>query len=117
ARDEFEVAVVLDPTRSIHRSYAAKFYDEEGRDDLGATQFDLAKALDAEDSTSFYYDAVRKQHENRPGDALLDFRRSFEATGRRRVYGAQLSLDEDLRARSAGIGRLHSVLGFERLGL
>src|SRR5690606_9634806 len=75
------------------------------------------KQLDAEDPTGWYYDAARKQHENRLVEAMLDFRRGFAETGRRSVYGAEFPLEENLLARSTGIGRLHSALGLERLGL
>ncbi|HEY8427359.1 MAG TPA: FecR domain-containing protein, partial [Sandaracinaceae bacterium] len=55
ARAEIEVAVGLDPTNPIIRSYAARVYDEENRDELAATVLDIAKALDAEDSTGLFY--------------------------------------------------------------
>src|SRR5690606_27766170 len=116
-REEMELAVALDPKNATIRSYAGKVYTEEQRGKLGGTLLEIAKTLDAADSSGWFYDALRKQHENRPGEALLDYRRSLEEIDRRSVYGGSLSLDEDLLARSAGIGRLYSSLGFERLGL
>src|SRR5690606_27489778 len=116
-REEMELAVALDPKNATIRSYAGKIYAEEQRGELAGTLLDIAKALDAADSSGWFYDALRKQHENRPGEALLDYRRSLEAAGRHGVYAGSLALDEDLHARSAGIGRLYSSLGFERLGL
>src|SRR5690606_15201258 len=116
ARKETEIAIAIDTARSTLRGYVGKIYDEEGRS-VGGTVLAIAKALNEEDPTGYYYDELRKQHDNRLGDAFLDFTRSFEQTGRRSVHGAQLALDEDLLARSAGVGRLHSALGFDRRGL
>lgn len=115
ARTEAEIALALDPTRATLRSHVGRIYDDENRSALGATLLELAKLLDEDDSTGWYYDALRKQHENRLAEALLDFRRAYRNNGRESVYGSRLALDEDLRARSAGIGRLHSALGFEHL--
>ena len=115
ARTEAEIALALDPTRATLRSHVGRIYDDENRTALGATLLDLAKLLDEDDSTGWFYDALRKQHENRLAEALLDFRRAYRNNGREGVYGSRLTLDEDLRARSAGIGRLHSALGFEHL--
>src|SRR5690606_5458837 len=114
-RTEAEIALGLNPTHAALRSHVGKVYDAENRTALGATLLDLAKSLDADDSTGWFYDALRKQHENRLGEALLDFRRAYRNNGRKSIYGSRLALDEDLPARSAGIGRLHSALGFEHL--
>ncbi len=114
-RTEAEIALGLNPTHSALRSHVGRVYDSENRTQLGATLLELAKSLDEDDSTGWFYDALRKQHENRLGEALLDFRHAYRNNGRERIYGSRLALDEDLPARSAGIGRLHSALGFEHL--
>lgn len=117
ARREAENALGLDPTSAVMRGYMGIVYDDENRAEVGQTQLEIAKSLDAEDPTGWYFDAARKQHENRLVEAMMDFRRAFHETGRRSVYGVGFALDENLLARSAGIGRLHSTLGLERLGL
>jgi len=116
-RREAENALSVEPTSSVLRGYMGIAYDDENRAKVGRTQLEIAKSLDASDPTGWYFDALRKQHENRLVEAMLDFRRAFDETGRRSVYGAEFALDENLPARSAGIGRLHSALGLERLGL
>ncbi len=45
-RAEIETAVILDPGNSLIRSYMGKAYYEEKRDELAASQLDLAKQLD-----------------------------------------------------------------------
>lgn len=114
-RAEAEVALALNPTHPAVRSYVGKVYDAEHRKELGAVLFDLAKSFDEDDSTGWFYDALHKQQENRLVEALLDFRQAYRSNSHGRVYGARLPLDEDLAARSAGLGRLHSALGFEHL--
>ncbi len=55
-REQIEIAVALDPTNSLLRSYAGKAYYEENsreRDRLAATQFKLAQELDPLDPTLF----------------------------------------------------------------
>lgn len=117
AREQVEVAVVLDPTEALSRSYMAKVYDTEGRGPLSASQLELAKELGSRDPTAWFYDALRKQAENRPVEALQDLQTAIDLNGNEAVYRSRLLVDEDLAARSAGIGRLYSTLGFEQLAL
>ena len=72
-RQQIEIAVALDPTNSLLRSYVGKAYYEENtkdRDKLAATQFGIAKKLDPNDPTPHFYDAILKQTQNRPVEAL-----------------------------------------------
>ena len=59
-REQIEIAVALDPTNSLIRSYVGKAYYEENtkaRDKLAAIQFGFAKQLDPKDPTPWFYDA------------------------------------------------------------
>ena len=116
-RRDIEIAAALNPNDSIIRSYLGKAYFEERRDALPANQFDLAKELDAQDPTPWFYDAIRKQTLNRPVEALQDLQRSIELNGNRAVYRSRMLLDQDLAARSASLGRIYRDLGFEQLAL
>lgn len=116
-REELAIAVGLDPQNSLLRSYLGKAYFEEKRDALSGTQFDIAKALDPLDPTPWFYDAIRKQTENRPVEALQDIQRSIELNDNRAVYRSQLLLDEDLAARGTSLARIYDDLGFEQLAL
>ncbi len=116
-RREIEIAALLDPNNAIIRSYLGKAYYEEKRGPLDATQFAMAKALDPNDPTPYYYDAIRKQTENRPVEALADLNKSIELNDNRAVYRSSLQLDQDEAARSANMARIYSNLGLEQLAL
>ena len=116
-REEIEVAVVLDPGNSLIRSYMGKAYYEEKRDKLAATQYEIAKELDPNDPTPWFYDAIRKQTENRPVEALHDLQESIRLNDNRAVFRSSLQLDSDLATRSASIARIYNDLGFEQRAL
>jgi tetratricopeptide (TPR) repeat protein len=114
-RRQIEVAASLAPANPLIRSYLGKAYYEEKRGPLDATQFALAKELDPNDPTPWFYDAIRKQTENRPVEALQDLERSTELNDNRAVYRSRLLLDEDQAARSVSQGLIYQNLGFEHL--
>ena len=119
-REQIEIAVALDPASSILRSYVGKAYYEEdtkARDRLAATQYGLAKSLDPNDPTPWFYDAFLKQTQNRPVEALQDLDESIRLNDDRAVYRSRLLLDEDLAARSASQARVYSDLNFQQLAL
>jgi tetratricopeptide (TPR) repeat protein len=116
-RKEIEIAAALDPGSAIVRSYLGKAYFEEKRDTLAQTQFDLAKNADPQDPTPSFYDAILKQTENRPVEALADIQRSTELNDNRKVYRSRLLLDQDAAARAVSTARIYNDLGFEQLAL
>jgi tetratricopeptide (TPR) repeat protein len=116
-REEIETAVILDPNNSLVRSYMGKAYYEEKRDKLAASQFGIAKELDPNDPTPWFYDAIRKQTVNDPVGALGDLRKSAELNDRRAVYRSGLLLDDDSAARNASVSAIYDELGFEALAV
>ncbi len=89
-REQIEIAVALDPTNSLLRSYLGKAYYEENtkeRDQLAASQYSLAKELGSEDPTPWFYDAILKQTQNRPVEALEQLKHSIAQTKPRVVIG------------------------------
>ncbi|MGH8656667.1 MAG: tetratricopeptide repeat protein, partial [Gammaproteobacteria bacterium] len=114
---EIEHAASLDPNNSLVRSYLGKAYFEEKRGGLASSEFALVKQLDPNDPTPWFYDAIRKQTENRPVEALHDLQKSIELNDNRAVYRSKLQLDQDLAARAATIGRIYNELDFRQLGL
>jgi tetratricopeptide (TPR) repeat protein len=116
-RAEIEIAAILNPNKSLIRSYLGKTYYEEKRDKFAADQYSLAKKLDPLDPTPWFYDAIRKQTINRPVEALQDFQKSIELNDNRAVYRSRLLLDRDLAARSSSLGRIYNDLGFQQLAL
>ena len=116
-REEIEIATSLDPENALIRSYLGKAYYEEKRDKLSGTEFGLAKELDPSDPTPWLYDAIRKQTENRPVEALQDLEMSIDLNDRRAVYRSRLLLDEDQASRRVNQARIYRDLGFDQLAL
>lgn len=114
-RRQLEIAANLDPGNALVRSYLGKAYYEEKRDSLAATQFTLAKRFDDLDPTAWFYDAIRKQADNRPIEALQDIQTSIDLNDNRAVYRSRLLLDQDVAARSASQARIYQDLGFDQL--
>lgn len=116
-RSEIEAAVALDSNQSLLRAYLGKSYFEEQRGPLDGEQLASAKTLDPNDPTAYLYDAIRKQSENRPGEALDDLEASIDKNDNRAVYRSKLLLDQDRAARGTSLARVYNTLGFSRLGL
>jgi tetratricopeptide (TPR) repeat protein len=116
-RGDIEIAAALDPGNSLIRSYLGKAFYAEKRARLSGDQYSVAKQLDPADPTPWFYDAILKQTLNRPVEALQDMQHSITLNDNRAVYRSRLLLDEDLAARSAGLGRIYSDLGFQQLAL
>ena len=102
-RRELEIAAALDPNNSLLRSYLGKAYFEERRGPLDAEQFQIAKELDPNDPTPWFYDAIRLQTENRPVEALRSLERSIALNDNRAVYRSRLLLDEDRATRGVSL--------------
>lgn len=116
-RRQIELAASLDPNNALVRSYLGKAYFDEKRDDIAAAEFALAKELDPNDPTPWFYDALRKQTENRPIEALQDLQKSIELNHNRAVYRSKFLLDRDLASRSASLARIYADLNFDQLAL
>jgi tetratricopeptide (TPR) repeat protein len=100
-REEIETAVLLDPNKALLRSYMGKAYYEEKRDELALEQLSMAKALDANDPTAWYYESILLQSVNRPVEALQAQRKAIELNDNRGVYRSRQLLDQDEAARTA----------------
>jgi tetratricopeptide (TPR) repeat protein len=116
-RQDIEIAASLASNSSLIRSYLGKAYFEEKHDKLDEREYDMAKQLDPLDPTPWLYSAIQKQTTNRPVEALRDAQKAIELNDNRAVYRSRLLLDSDLAARSAGLARIYSDLGFQQLAL
>jgi len=79
------------------------------------TQFELAKEKDPKDPTPYYYDAIRRQAENKPVEAIQDLYKSIELNDNRAVYRSKYLLDQDRAARETTAARTYETLGLEGL--
>ena len=116
-RRQIEYATSLDPANPLIRSYLGKAYYEEKRNLLAADQLSMAKELDQHDPTPWFYDAIRKQSENRLVAALQDFQQSSRLNDNRAVYRSRMLLDEDSASRSSSLAQLYLKLGAAQLAL
>jgi Tfp pilus assembly protein PilF/outer membrane receptor protein involved in Fe transport len=119
-REQIEIAVALDPSNSLLRSYVGKAYYEENtrlRDELAKTQFGLAKQLDEMDPTPWFYEAIYAESLNMPASALQELQESIERNGNRAVYRSRLLVDDDAAARTASAANIYENLGFEKLAI
>ncbi len=114
-RRQLETAANLDPGNALIRSYLGKAYYEEKRDHPAASQFELAKQFDGLDPTAWFYDAILKQSQNRPVEALNDLQTSIALNDNRAVYRSRFLLDQDEAARNTSQARIFQDLGFAQL--
>jgi len=115
-RRELEMAVHLEPTDSLMRSYLGKAFFEEKRDHLAATEYELAHELDPLDPTPYLYSAFHKLGNYRPVEALWDIEDSIKLNDNRAVYRSRLLLDQDQAVRSASLSQIFNQVGFEDAG-
>lgn len=111
-RAEMEMAVLLDPGSSLLRSYLGKTYAAQDKNDWADAQYQLAKSLDPNDPTPWFYQAHLKHGENKSGEALQLITTAIEKNDNRAVYRSQLLLDSDASARSANLANIYKSLGF-----
>lgn len=117
AVQEMRMATLLEPKVSLYWSYLGKALYEVKRYPLEIDPLAIAKRLDPNDPTPWFYDAIRKQSVNRPIEALQDLQRSIELNDNRAVYRSRLLLDQDLAARGASLARIYDELGFRQRAL
>ncbi|ODC01751.1 hypothetical protein A3197_04620 [Candidatus Thiodiazotropha endoloripes] len=113
-RKEIETAALLDPNNALLRSYMGKAYYEERRNDLASQQFAMAKELDPNDPTAWFYDSILLQSANRPVEALHAQQRAIELNDNRGVYRSRQLLDNDEASRNVALGRIYNDLSFEQ---
>jgi Flp pilus assembly protein TadD len=116
-RQDLEIAAILDPNNSLIRSYLGKAYYEEKRNALAGEQFDLAKLRDPKDPTPYFYEAIKKQTENRPVEALEELQKSTALNDNRAVYRSKQLLDQDKAIRGTSVARIFNTLGLEKRAL
>jgi len=119
-REQLEIAVALDPSNSLLRSYVGKAYYEENtksRDVLASSQFGLARQLDPQDPTPAFYESVLTLSQNRPVAAIGNMREAIDKNGNRAVYRSKLQLDDDVAATTANLSGLYGTLGFDKLAI
>ncbi|MCI0746868.1 MAG: FecR domain-containing protein, partial [Verrucomicrobia subdivision 3 bacterium] len=128
ARADLQTAAAMEPNRSLLRSYLGKAYDtasERATDpalkrhlaELAEKELVLARELDQNDPTPWFYSALLKRQVNRNNEAIRDLERSVALNDNRQVYRSRLLLDQDRAVRSANLARIYAGAGFTEFSL
>lgn len=115
-RTRFERATVLEPSRSLYRSYLAKSYFEADSYDPAEPEYARAIELDPNDPTPHLYRSFMRLAQNKPVEALRDIEAARDLSDKRDVYRSSFLLDEDSATQSASLARVYRELGFTQRG-
>ncbi len=114
---EIEIAAGLDPNNPLIRTYLGKSYYDQKKEKLAATEYAIAKKMDPKDPTPWFYQAIQKQTENRPIEAMGDLQEAIKLNDNRLIYRSRQLVKSDLTARDAALGRIYFNLGFRQRAL
>ncbi len=110
-RRDLQTAAVLEPNRSILRSYLGKGFSQVGINEKANLEFARAKELDPRDPTPWLYSAIQRKQENRYNEAIDDLEKSVALNDNRRVYRSEFLLDQDRAVRSANLAAIYQNNG------
>lgn len=116
-RQDLEVAAVLEPQRSLFRSYLGKAFGEEGDWRRALKELALAAQLDPNDPTSWLYRALVEHQQNRVNEAVRDLEKSQDLNDNRSVFRSRLLLDQDQAVRSANLAAIYRDAGMIELSV
>ena len=106
-RHDLQTAAVLEPSRSVLRSYLGKAFSQVGIDDKANLELKRAQELDPADPTPWLYSAIQRKQENRYNEAIEALEKSVELNDNRRVYRSQFLLDQDRAIRGANLASIY----------
>jgi len=114
---DLQTAAMLEPTRSLMRSYAGKAFADVGDDRLAHNELDYANTLDPKDPTPWLYSALLNREENRVNTGVSDLEKSVDLNYNRRVYRSRLLLDQDRAVRGANLARIYQDAGMNEVAV
>lgn len=117
-RDAVQTAVLVEPNRSLFRSYLGKAFSTSGktRSDmdqyrLATNELAIARNLDTNDPTSWLYLGLLKQDHNRINESIAAVEKSKELNDSRALFRSRLLLDQDRAVRSASLASIYRDAG------
>jgi cytochrome c-type biogenesis protein CcmH/NrfG len=110
-RMDLQMAAILEPDRSLLRSYLGKAFSDAGADEKAALEFNRAEGLDPNDPTPWLYSALQKRMDNQINRAVNDLGNSIELNDNRAVYRSRLLLDEDRAVEGANLASIYRDAG------
>ena len=108
---DLQTAAVLEPQRSILRSYLGKAFSNAGDNKRADKELVLAKRFDPNDPTAWLYSALLNQQGNQINDAVRDLEKSKELNDNRHVYRSRFLLDQDRAVRGANLAKIYDDAG------
>jgi tetratricopeptide (TPR) repeat protein len=112
-----QTAAIVEPRRSLVRSYAGKAFGDAGDGRLALKELAYAAQLDPNDPTQPLYRALELYQENRPNEAVRDLERSISLNDNRAVYRSRLLLDQDEAVRRASLAKIYQSAGLDEVAL
>ena len=112
-QQDLQTAAVLEPNRSLFRSYLGKAFSNAGNEPKARLELDRAKALDPRDPTPWLYSAIENRQNNRINEAVRDLEKSQYLNDNRRVYRSRFLLEQDKAVRSANLASIYHAAGME----
>jgi len=108
---DLQVAAVLEPNRSLLRSYLGKAFANKNDDVRAERELKLAKKIDPNDPTSWLYLALLEQQENKINEAIGDLENSQARNDNRSVFRSKLLLDQDRAVGSVNLASIYRDAG------
>jgi len=117
ALEDLETAAILEPTRSLTRSYAGKAFAEIGAMRLAEKELNFARELDPNDPTPWLYLALVDRDQNRINSSVRELETSIDLNDNRALYRSRFLLDEDRAVRSASLASIYREAGMTDVSL
>lgn len=114
---DLETAAVVEPRRSLLRSYLGKGYEAAEFTPLAKAELELARRLDPLDPTPWLYGALLRREQNEVNRAIGDLERSLALNDQRALSRSRLLLDEDRAVRSSSLAGVYQAAGLREASL
>ena len=114
---DIQTAAILEPNRSLARSYAGKAFSEIGDARRARKELNFAEKLDPNDPTPWLYLALEDFQENRANEAVEALEKSVSLNENRALYRSRLLLDQDGAVRRASLAKIYLDAGLPDFSL
>ncbi len=112
-RQDLQTAAALEPNRAMLRNYLSKAWSEEGRDALAEKELRIARQLDPNNPTAWFYSALLNQQRNQINQAIRELEKSQDLNDNQAVFRSKFLLDQDRAVRSANLANIYRDAGLE----
>ena len=114
---DLQAAAILEPSRSLLRSYLGKAFADASLTDQALKELAVAKHFDTNDPTPWLYSALLNRDENRINESVRDLESSVRLNDNRALYRSRFLLDEDRAVRSSSLARVYQDAGMNEVAV